>query len=844
MPKQDIQAAMNYYVDMGLPIIPLCPAEEPTHNKTSPGHKKICKCPGKIPLIAGWQNRKETTPEHLESWMKQFEDMNIGLPTGEASGYLGIDIDGEEGEGLLLKMSNGDLPETWEFITGAGRRLLYRIPVGIPTKKVKQSGEGKHQECAILCTGQQTVLPPSTHYTGTKYEWLEGRSPYDLDCAMAPKWLIDMVRYDKPKIGNMNLTGQPTVVKYAADMIDIASEFDAEDFDVFIPEELTDLKVIEVKKQKAGSGSKQTTSETEQLLYQVLSEGNRDNSMTQIIGHFLSKPEFRSMPQEMFLNMMLQYNEQYCDPPIEQESITAKVNHFWEIEIQKSAMYKETENKKEWVASQVVQMLLNKLEESGRVVKYDKATYRYYYCNTHKGPWIEDTNEEIEGKVWEFIQDPVCGDESWGTQHKLTEAMAALELSLRAKGSSKRQLFDLNANKLDLAAHIVVDGKLLNWRTGEMLPWDTSFNSTVNFNVEYSPTADCPYWKAYMEEWLPNPKTRRVLQEFMGSCLLPEAAPEEKFIILAGGGSNGKSMFLKGMKQIFKDYSISLTPQKLAERFGPASLYNKLVNICSEIEGDGGYLKNTSQLKAIISGEPLTAENKGKDPFQFEPVANLLFSCNTVPKTKDKTLGWTRRQVIVPFDKTFKPNSVKAAEMERNMHLEIAGIFNWLIAGLKDIKLRGYFDMSDELIEAQAEFKAMNDATEGFVRDCLEIVSPEDLQEMAQTTRSNLGVSTTIINALYNMWCTYKYGDKAKQYSKSPMSFNQEMQTKNIDKTRGYCVYHRKPTLVFTHIKIKLNEHELIQTILDECVGQGVTEPGFWLYELAKKTLIEMDDIE
>jgi P4 family phage/plasmid primase-like protien len=765
--------------------------------------------------------------------------MNVGLPLGEASGYVGIDIDNAAGEVLLEEMSHNDTPDTWEYTTGEGRRLLYRIPVGIPTKKFKKTGDDKHEECALMCTGQQTVLPPSLHYKGKTYEWKTGHSPYDIDCAMAPKWLIDLIKLDNPQRKPSNVRNSNAPEKFVVDMSNLSDEFTAGDFVDYVPEELTDIKNVEVKSQK---GKKVDEDSIEAQLYQTIGEGSRDNTMTQIIGHFLAKHEYRSMPKEMFLTLMYDYNSRYCDPPLDDSSIESKVNYFWEIEAQKTAGYKSAaRGKKEWLIDDVVNIVLNKLEEEGIVIKYDQAKEAFYYSYKNIGPWMEDDENFIRSKMWQYLKDGSSGDESWGSQHRLAEATEAIKLELIARGRSKRQLFDMNVHKDELSELLVVDGKLLNWRTGELLPWSTDYNSTVNFNINYDANAKCPNWEAYMKEWLPDDAIRNLLQEFMGSCLLPKPAPEEKFIILSGHGSNGKSMFLKGMKHIFEEYSISLTPQKLSERFGPSALYGKLVNVCSEIEGDGGYIKNTAQLKAIVSGESLTAEYKGKDVFQFDPVANLIFSCNTIPKSKDKTQGWYRRQLIIPFDQTFTPNSVKAMEMEKNMRIELPGIFNWLLEGLRRIELRGYFIIAEGLKEAQDDFKAINDPMEGFIKDCLLKTDAVTMQTRHYTNRAQIGVSTEIIKELYSGWCKYSYGEKDNAYKKSNRLFNQEMESRGIEKEQGYCVYKKKKTAVFLNVDINLTNYELCMLLEQEFNGCAVTEPGFHLHELAKQKTKEWD---
>ena len=111
-------------IELGLPIIPLCPHD---HAHMSAEHIAKCNAPGKRPLIKDWVTHNRTTPHDLIIWQKQFGNYNIGLPLGQVSGYVGIDVDGDAGVKMLLDMSDGDLPGTWEFTTAAGSRLLYKI---------------------------------------------------------------------------------------------------------------------------------------------------------------------------------------------------------------------------------------------------------------------------------------------------------------------------------------------------------------------------------------------------------------------------------------------------------------------------------------------------------------------------------------------------------------------------------------------------------------------------------------------------------------------------------------------------------------------------------------------
>ena len=70
------------YVDLGLPIIPVCAHD---HRHTSPTHNARCKCPGKTPMIKGWSEHNHTSMSGLRSWVNSVTSCNIGLPLGDAS---------------------------------------------------------------------------------------------------------------------------------------------------------------------------------------------------------------------------------------------------------------------------------------------------------------------------------------------------------------------------------------------------------------------------------------------------------------------------------------------------------------------------------------------------------------------------------------------------------------------------------------------------------------------------------------------------------------------------------------------------------------------------------------
>lgn len=157
-----------------------------------------CAPKDKKPIESGWQNSKSTTMEDYYRWIQKTPNINIGMLTGKSSGVIGIDADGEEGRKHLEKISKGDLPDTAKFTTpGGGIRLLYKYPNHIELKTKVDRLDGEHSEVCFMSDGKQTLLPPSIHPNGGRYEWIN--APWDVEIAEMPKWMIDYMTVKNKK---------------------------------------------------------------------------------------------------------------------------------------------------------------------------------------------------------------------------------------------------------------------------------------------------------------------------------------------------------------------------------------------------------------------------------------------------------------------------------------------------------------------------------------------------------------------------------------------------------------------------------------------------------------------
>lgn len=163
--------------------------------------------------------------------------------------------------------------------------------------------------------------------------------------------------------------------------------------------------------------------------------------------------------------------------------------------------------------------------------------------------------------------------------------------------------------------------------------------------------------------------TTTLLIQMLGYFLLGDCRYQKSFILL-GGGRNGKSMFLEMIRNwLGDDNCSSLALEDLSKTFRTAELVGKMVNIGD----DSGHnlLENTAIFKKLVTGDNITVERKNQNPFKFSNKAKMIFAANSLPPTTDKSEGFFRRCIIIPFnavyketDKTYDPNMIEKITTE------------------------------------------------------------------------------------------------------------------------------------------------------------------------------------
>jgi phage/plasmid-associated DNA primase len=127
------------------------------------------------------------------------------------------------------------------------------------------------------------------------------------------------------------------------------------------------------------------------------------------------------------------------------------------------------------------------------------------------------------------------------------------------------------------------------------------------------------------------------------------------------------------------------------DKFYTSQLFGKTANIFYDMHFEA--IKDTSNFKASIVGDPIDGQFKNQPIFTFSSYAKQIYSTNRIPKSKEDTYAWFRRWVLLHF-KNRVPKHLQDKDIISKLTTpqELSGILNLALAGLKLLIKEGEFE--------------------------------------------------------------------------------------------------------------------------------------------------------
>lgn len=652
MTSEVLEMALKY-AEIGIPVMPLHGIKEDGSCTCKKGNS--CSSKGKHPIFSGWQELATTDQEVIKKWWSQYPHANIGIPTGEKSGWLVLDIDTKyQGDESLevLEMLYDDLPPTVTAITGSGgRHLIFKYPrdLHIPNKVSFKQGLDTRSDGGLI------VATPSLHVSGNTYSWLEGYSPFDREPAGAPAWLLELMQEEKKQklIGAFDSTiGEGSRNTYLTSFAGSLRRKGMEEAEL--------LEAL-IKQNEEKCNPPLPFTELKSIANSICKYPPQPNSLIPY--------KFNDIGNAQRLVALYGEDIHYCP----EWNSWFYYTGYWEKDLRGEIYAK---------ARETIAKLDQEAHEKGEEKVIAFATRSGFHSRIeamlNQAKTLVEYNIPVVAKEWDAQDDLICLKN------------VTIDFKLKDKDSG----FEVREHRRE--DYI-----------------------TKQLDFEYTPQAMCPRWEKFLIDIIPDEATRLFLQRAIGYTLTGSTCEDMLFILHGSGSNGKStfiqtiSEMLGSYAKTIQPETIMQREKSGALNTEIASICGARLVKTAEI--DEGKRLSESLVKQLTGGDTISTRHLfGKD-FEYDPTYKLWISTNHKPKIYGDDHGIWRRICLIPFEVTIKEEDT---ELDKKLREELPGIFNWALQGLLQWKKIGLKPPS-KVCQATEAYRYQEDLVQGFMEDCL-----------------------------------------------------------------------------------------------------------------------------
>jgi len=274
---------------------------------------------------------------------------------------------------------------------------------------------------------------------------------------------------------------------------------------------------------------------------------------------------------------------------------------------------------------------------------------------------------------------------------------------------------------------IAVNNGIFDYKTKTLLPFTPEIVFTAKSAVNYNENAVNPVihndadgtdWdiESWMTDLNDDPEIVALLWEILSAIIRPNVAWDKTAWFLSEVGNNGKGTLLTLMRNLCGERAwTSISVADFGKDFHLEPLIRTNAVLVDENDV-GEYVDKAANLKAVITNDVLLINRKGKTPIAYQFRGFMVQCVNDTPKFRDKSGSLYRRQLIIPFDKSFtgaERKYIKQDYMHRTEVLEY--VLHRVLNG-------NFYELSEPkaIRIALREYKIENDPIRAFAEEFLD----------------------------------------------------------------------------------------------------------------------------
>ena len=707
-----------YYAELGLAVFPLAYRN-------------------KVPAVVGGCKVATTERTTIERWWDKNPQYNIGIATGnKSSGLVVIDLDVDKNKGIdgydvLRDWQNkhGELPETWQSITGRGGYHYFYKDAIVHSNRV-----GLYEGVDIRGEGGYIVAPPSVHPNGNIYEWEQGPEEYEI--AQVDNIVNDFLKGEKQRRDSEHKTNfkvpelipegkrVDTIVRLIASLRTKGLDDDAIKAAVRVENEKRCNPPLKEK-------------ELEKAVFPALKRDWQVNS------HYYNNFNAMNENDNKYVNEVLkklnELNAVERFPMNDRGSADLFATVFMDV-----SRYNPT--KKDWMYYDGTRWVA---DQEGMRAKRNAKTLADVLVRYSATVFLPDDKRQSYIKY-------AAGMMNYRSRNVMVTD--AKDLNFFENMELDKDDFLLNCK------NCVLD---LSGDQPKALEHSADLLLSKLCNANYNPAATCTLWEKTVNEIMQGDTEKiKYLQKMSGRLLTGDTSEEEFYIFFGATTRNGKSTITELLLYLLGDYATTISPESLAIKANKdsrtaspdiAKLAGTRFVVASE--PPRRMLFDSSLVKTLTGRDTVSARFLHENEFQFKPKFKLILNSNYLPVISDKTVFSSNRVKVVPFERHF-------TEKEQNKHLkeqlqqEIDGILNWCIKGLQLYRKEG-LEPPVAVQNATHEYSEDSDKVGKFISECL--------------VKTNQNLAAKDVYEKYSQWC-----NDCGLGIDGRTSFYEELKTKNL----------------------------------------------------------------
>lgn len=637
------------------------------------GYCVIPQMRSKVSYFA-WKEFQERrpSPQEVAKWCAKYPDANWAVVTGQVSGRIVLDFDGDEGRASLRKLG---LQKTIKTPSGG-----YHVHVQAPEWRV-QGGARIAPDLVpgmdLRADGQLATIYGSR--SGKRYAWQKGWKLYTLEeLPEALQQLLESRRFREPT---------PIILP--------------EGFDTYTDGE----KLIAEALSKVAEG--EARNDTGFWLWcQLRDERYEFAAAQEAVERFAEKVNVSAghsyTRQEVYNSGVSAYSLPARAPRAMRED----KDDFWPRT--------DLGNAERLIA------------RHGRDLRYCHPWSCWLVWDGQR--WVRDLTAEVGRRAKDATRQIFRS----AAEVDEPERTALIKFGRQTEAASRqRAMVDLARNDAQAVVlpeafdadpwQLNVLNGVLDLRTGRLAQHAPENLLMHQAPVEYLPEVPCPQWEKFLHRVLPDEEDREYLKRAVGYSLCG-SVQEHNFFIPYGTGRNGKGTFTGTIHRLLGSYGhaapadlfLSQRPGGIREE--RADLFGKRFVVTTETE-EGQKLAE-AQIKALTGGDPISAHRKFEHHFTFMPTHKLWLATNYKPQIRGTDEGIWSRVHLVPFI-VFIPERQRDLKLMEKLWDERSGILNWAMQGFMEWNSRGLAP-SPNVRAASKEYREEEDTFGRFLDECCE----------------------------------------------------------------------------------------------------------------------------